>query len=327
MAHAATAVWSDLATGATSTTERTYGLAGPLPKEYVFPVGDDSTLDAPRFAARAAQADRWITIDRRDHTWVWDAAAGGRELCEDTGLAAISADGNRVATFDHDALHEWDARTGSGSDEQDSTSAAALAIAPDGSRVAVGNEMAQLRLYRGGSPHVVEMPKQVTNASALAFSADGTLLAGGFDTDIRIVTVATGESRVLRGHQGEILALQFLADGRLVSTSTDRTVRVWDVTAGTSHVLRGHTALVATVDVVGDRAVTTGADHVVRLWDIPSEVGRPLFGHDAAPVFAGFTASGEVIAVDEDGRLSRYRDDTPPGEVALRVWIAALTAP
>jgi eukaryotic-like serine/threonine-protein kinase len=326
VAHAATATSIDLATGATSTTERTFGLAGPLPKEYVFPVGDDSTLDAPRFAARAARSDRWITIDLRDHAWVWDAATGGRELCEDTGLAVISADGTRVATFDHDQLHEWDARTGSGSDENDHTSAAALAIAPDGSQVAVGTEIAQLLLYRGGTSRAVEMPKQATDASALAFSADGTVLAAGFDTDIRIVTVATGDLRVLRGHEGAIVALRFVDDGRLVSTSTDRTVRVWDVAAGTSHVLRGHTAPVTTVDVVGDRAVTVGADHGVRLWDIPSEVGRPLVGHDAAPVFAGFTANGEVIAVDEDGRLSRYRDDTPPGEAALRVWIAALTA-
>jgi hypothetical protein len=102
---------------------------------------------------------------------------------------------------------------------------------------------------------------------------------------------------------------------------------VWDVAAGTSHVLRGHTAPVTTVDVEGDRAVTTSADHSVWLWDLPSEIGRPLFGHDAQPVFAGFTAGGGVIAVDADGRISRYRDDTPPGEAALRVWIAALTAP
>ena len=326
VAHAETGAVIDLATGAASTIERTIGLAGPLPKEYVFPVGDDITLDEPHFAARAGHADRWITIDRRDHTWVWDAATGGRELCDDTGLAAISGDGNRVATFDNDRLHEWDARTGSGSDEKDHTSAAVIAIAPDGSQVAQANEMAQLFLYRGGTAHQVPLPKQVTDASALAFSGDGALLAAGFDTDIRILTVATGDMRLLRGHEGAILSVQFLDDGRLVSTSTDRTVRVWDVKATTSHVLRGHTAPVTSVDVVGDRALTIGSDHQVRLWDIPSEVGRPLFGHDAAPVFAGFTASGEVIAADTDGRLSRYRDDTPPGEAALRVWIAALTA-
>jgi len=324
--HNATAVRIDLATGATSTTERALGLSGRPPKEYVFTAGEDSTLDAPRFAARAAQSDRWVTIDRSDNAWVWDFVTGGRELCEDTWLAAISADSNRVATYDR-GLHEWDAHTGSGTDESDHAQTTALAVTPDGSQIAVSNERFQLRLYRGGTPHEVEMPKQVTAASALAFSADGALLAGGFDTDIRIVTIATSATRLLRGHEGAIWSLQFLADGRLVSTSADRTVRVWDVAAGTSHVLRGHTGPVTTVDVAGDRAVTTSADHVVRLWDIRSEIGRPLFGHDAFPVFAGFTASGDVIALDADGRLSRYRDDTPPGEAALRVWIAALTAP
>jgi WD40 repeat protein len=181
-------------------------------------------------------------------------------------------------------------------------------------------------VYRGGALHEIEMPPQSSAASSLAFSADGTQLAGGFDTEIRLVTLATGAARILRGHEGPIWSLQFLADGRLVSTSLDRTVRVWDVATGTSHVLRGHTAAVTTVDIVGDRAITTSADHVVRLWDIASESGRPLFGHDAAPVFAGFTAAGEAFAVDADGRIMRYLDDTPAGEPALRVWIGALTS-
>ena len=34
---------------------------------------------------------------------------------------------------------------------------------------------------------------QSSAASSLAFSADGTLLAGGFDTEIRLVTLATGD--------------------------------------------------------------------------------------------------------------------------------------
>jgi WD40 repeat protein len=324
--HDATAVEIDLATGAKTTIERAFAIDGPWPKEFSYPVGEETPFDPPRFAGRASHSDRWVTIDHRFQAWVWDLT-GGRELCEDTRLVAIAGDGSRVATFDHDELHEWDPRTGSGGEESDSTQTNALAVAPNGSQLAVGNERFELRLYRGGMPAQVPLPKQVTAASTLAFSTDGALLAGGFDTDIRIVTVATGASRILRGHEGAILSLQFLDDGRLVSTSTDHTARVWNLASGSSHVLRGHTARILSIDVVGDRAVTTSADHAVRLWDIASEIGRPLFGHDAAPVFAGLTASGEVLAVDDDGRLSRYRDDTPPGEAALRVWIAALTAP
>jgi WD40 repeat protein len=140
-----------------------------------------------------------------------------------------------------------------------------------------------------------------------------------------VIELATGEPRLLRGHDGPVVAVQWLADGRLVSTSSDLSVRVWNLADGSVKILRGHTKPVVAVDVAGDAALTIARDGTARLWDLRTEVGRPLLGHDTAPIFAGFGAAGELLVLDGDGRLSVYRDDTPSGEAALRVWIAALT--
>lgn len=59
---------------------------------------------------------------------------------------------------------------------------------------------------------------------SLAFSADGTILAGGsYDGTLRPL-------RSLRGHRGWITSLAFFADGkRLATASTDTMAYVWDV--------------------------------------------------------------------------------------------------
>jgi len=69
-------------------------------------------------------------------------------------------------------------------------------------------------------------------ASALAFSADGRLLAArGADQSIVLYEVATGqELGQCQGHQGAITALAFAADGQtLASGSADTTALIWDL--------------------------------------------------------------------------------------------------
>jgi WD40 repeat protein len=68
--------------------------------------------------------------------------------------------------------------------------------------------------------------------TALAFSADGSLLASGSqDTEVVVwdVVAEAGLFR-LRSHTGQITALAFLkAQKKLLSTSKDATLRVWDM--------------------------------------------------------------------------------------------------
>ncbi|MEO8553608.1 MAG: hypothetical protein ABI678_26725, partial [Kofleriaceae bacterium] len=233
-------------------------------------------------------------------------------------------DGAAIATWDHGKTHLWDPATGEGFDMAESSDPSALAVSPDHQLVATGT-LGNLVVYRERMPQRLGLPKQRAAVSALAFDLDGSHLAAAFDTAIYIVDLATHDYRLLRGHDAQVLALAWLPDGRLASTSNDLSVRIWNLADGSAQILRGHTKPVIGIDVRGDAALTVASDGTARLWDIPTEIGRPLLGHDAAPIFAGFGAAGELLVLDGDGRLSHYRDDTPPGEAALRVWIAALT--
>lgn len=60
---------------------------------------------------------------------------------------------------------------------------------------------------------------------------DGTIWAGGADSKIALLDLATGElETVLEAHTGAVLALAAAPDGRtLVSAGADRSLRVWDV--------------------------------------------------------------------------------------------------
>src|SRR5439155_2916945 len=80
---------------------------------------------------------------------------------------------------------------------------------------------------------------------AVAFSPDGTVLAGaGDDRVIRLWDTATGRPvRSLHGHVDEVYDLAFSRDGTLVSGGGDG-VRVWDAETGVcrSHLLPGGAA-------------------------------------------------------------------------------------
>lgn len=68
----------------------------------------------------------------------------------------------------------------------------------------------------------------------LAVSPDGkTTAVAGEQGTIEIRTLADGQTKALKGHEGPINTLKFSADNRLlVSGGADRTIRIWDVGGG-----------------------------------------------------------------------------------------------
>ena len=70
----------------------------------------------------------------------------------------------------------------------------------------------------------------------LAFSPNGSLLAGATEADTTVKLWNVGrerEARQLFGHTGEVTSIAFSPDGALIATaSEDRTVRVWDAATG-----------------------------------------------------------------------------------------------
>jgi WD40 repeat protein len=123
-----------------------------------------------------------------------------------------------------------------------------------------------------------DQPNLITT---LAFSPNGSLLAGATEADTTVKLWDVGrerEARQLFGHTGEVTSIAFSPDGALIATaSEDRTVRVWDAAAG--HELRviqhGMPVLAVGFSRDGRRLVSGDSRGLVRVWDSCTGCRRP----------------------------------------------------
>ena len=150
-------------------------------------------------------------------------------------------------------------------------------------------------------------------AQALAFSPDGSILAGS-SAGITLWSVATQEPlAVLEGHTRGVDAVAFSPDGAtLASGSGDDTVRLWDVATGQElATLTGHTGSVYTVGFSPDGAILAsgGRDHTVRLWDVGAKREMvTLVGHTDFIVSVAFSPDGSTLASGSHDRSVRLWD-------------------
>jgi WD40 repeat protein len=123
-----------------------------------------------------------------------------------------------------------------------------------------------------------EQPNQITT---LAFSPNGSLLAGATEADTTVKLWDVGrerEARQLFGHTGEVTSIAFSPDGVLIATaSEDRTVRVWDAATGDELRVIQHGTPVGAVGFSRDgrRLVSGDSRGLVRVWDACSGCRRP----------------------------------------------------
>jgi WD40 repeat protein len=109
--------------------------------------------------------------------------------------------------------------------------------------------------------------------AAVAFSPDGTTLAGAAGRSITVWDSATGQERaVLRGHTDFAHALAFTPDGgALISGGIDRTVRLWDVAGGRerrTYAWRTGKVYAVAVSPDGLTAAAAGTASDIIIWDL-----------------------------------------------------------
>jgi WD40 repeat protein len=166
------------------------------------------------------------------------AAPGHRVL----GLA-FSPTGDLLAGFGDDRLTFWETGTGRVANtfpdiplraDMPAQPGGRLLFSPDGRALALA-QGATVVLLEPATGRVWRLAGHTGDVHALAFSADGRLLAsGGADRTSRLWDPATGAAlRVLQGHADRVRDLAFSADGaRLASGAQDGTLRLWDVDTG-----------------------------------------------------------------------------------------------
>ncbi|WP_439625012.1 protein kinase domain-containing protein [Gemmata sp.] len=209
--------------------------------------------------------------------------------------------------------------------------AAALALSPDGTRIAApaasNGPQDRVALWNLAAGKIVGRMAGDSSEKlrAATFGRGGTLLATARNRTVTLYNAADGtELASVPAHKQLVSALAFSPDGqRLATASWDYTTRLWDVGslcrgrgAEPQLTLRGHTrgVLTAAFSPDGTRLAIGGEDGTVKLWDaaIGQEV-LTLSGHEGAVVSVAFSADGRLIAsASADGTVRIWEAPDAP---------------
>lgn len=193
-----------------------------------------------------------------------------------------------------------------------------LAFSPDGRFLTAGSSDGRVRIWNladGALAAVLDhvpAPLPAQNVYAVAYNAEGTLLAsgGGVRSVIRLWDPATGRlDRSLGTFGSAVFCLAFSPDGtRLIAGSEDGKLRVYNLASGlsefdaTAHV-GGVRCLAISPD--GRSAASGGVDRLVRLWEIDGgrlREKKVLKGHSDMVLGVAYSADGkQLVSSSPDG--------------------------
>jgi eukaryotic-like serine/threonine-protein kinase len=246
--------------------------------------GGARTLEGHRHTVRglalSPDETRLASTSEDGTLWIWDVASGtGRPLVKHShGLRPVLwFDDATILVGAHDGrLGRFDAATGRGAlTRRHDAGLRALAVSPDRSYLAIGDEDGHVSLWTTSGALVRRLGRHQDVARFVVFTPDGKhVVSGGGDALVRVHAIPDGPTVELAGNRSGIKGLALSPDGsHVASGGIDGTVRVWTVSGEPVRTLHGHGAAVKAVAFVSDTVLVSGAeDDRARIWRLaPAE--------------------------------------------------------
>ena len=177
----------------------------------------------------------------------------------------------------------------------------ALALHPDGNRLAVASLNEGVRLWRLDDWQLqAVLSNDGIRVASLTFSPDGqTVIGASDDYTVRVWATDSGQLlHVLMGHTDALWSVAIDPNGeRIASTSDDNTVRMWNAKTGQHlNTIEPQTDVpkAAVFSPTGATLAIMRADGTIRLWDIDA--------HQERAVMRAPTDLSNALAFSPDGR-------------------------